>query len=179
MALKMRLQRGGAAHAPVYRVVVAESRYTRDGRFVEKLGTYWPQAKNPADELQLNLERCDYWQSVGAQPSDTVKSLIKQARGMRPEDLAAPIGQATAEANKSPKPAATPPAAAVMEKPAEVEQPAAAEAQPPVAAEEPTESAAEETPAEAAPQSEEAVKAAEEGEAPEGQVTGEEPEKKD
>ncbi len=79
MALKIKLQRGGATHNPVYRVVVAEARGRRDGRFVEKLGTYSPKQK--ADkQLALNVERADYWISVGAVPTDTTKALIKQAR---------------------------------------------------------------------------------------------------
>lgn len=79
MALKIKLQRGGATHNPVYRVVVAEARGRRDGRFVEKLGTYSPKQK--ADkQLTLDVERVDYWISVGAIPTDTSNSLIKQAR---------------------------------------------------------------------------------------------------
>lgn len=79
MALKIKLQRAGATHNPVYRVVVAEARGRRDGRFVEKLGTYLPKQK--ADkQLQLNVERADYWVSVGAIPTDTSAALIKQAR---------------------------------------------------------------------------------------------------
>lgn len=79
MALKIKLQRAGATHNPVYRVVVAEARGRRDGRFVEKLGTYLPKQKEDK-QLQLNVERADYWMSVGAIPTDTSASLIKQAR---------------------------------------------------------------------------------------------------
>ncbi|MBC2605086.1 30S ribosomal protein S16 [Pelagicoccus albus] len=80
MALKIKLQRAGATHEPVYRVVVAEARGRRDGRFVEKLGTYLPKQKDAAKQLELNVERAEYWMSVGAQPTDTSNSLIKRAR---------------------------------------------------------------------------------------------------
>ena len=80
MALKIKLQRGGATHNPVYRVVVAEARGRRDGRFVEKLGTYLPSPKGKQIELTLDVERADYWMSVGAKPTETANSLIKRAR---------------------------------------------------------------------------------------------------
>ena len=80
MALKIRFQRGGSAHNPIYRVVVAESSTRRDGRFVEKLGYYNPQPKGEAKRQELNLERVDYWLSVGAQPTDSARNLIKRAR---------------------------------------------------------------------------------------------------
>jgi small subunit ribosomal protein S16 len=80
MAVKIRLQRGGATHAPYYRVVVADGRARRDGRFVEKVGIYDPKNKDEAKQVNLNLERVDYWLGVGAQPSDTVRSLIKRIR---------------------------------------------------------------------------------------------------
>ena len=84
MALKIKLQSGGATHNPIYRVVVAEARGRRDGRFVEKLGTYIPRAKGQQIELTLNVERADYWTSVGAIPTDTTKALIKRARKETP-----------------------------------------------------------------------------------------------
>lgn len=80
MALKIRLQRHGASHRPFYRMVVTEATARRDGRFVEVLGTYEPQASKPENELLLKLERIDYWKSVGAKPTDTAASLIRQAR---------------------------------------------------------------------------------------------------
>ena len=89
MALKIRLSRIGTTHAPVYHVVVAEARSRRDGRPAELLGTYNPRAKG--DQLTLNVERADYWISQGAKPTDTAKSLIKQAR------KAAPVKTETAE----------------------------------------------------------------------------------
>jgi len=80
MALKIRLQRGGAAHSPIYRVVVAEASCRRDGRFVESLGQYNPQARGQNQEVTLNLERTDYWLSVGAKPTDTAAGIIRRAR---------------------------------------------------------------------------------------------------
>jgi small subunit ribosomal protein S16 len=102
MALKIRLQRHGASHRPFYRMVVTEATARRDGRFVEVLGTYEPQSKRPEDELKLKLDRVDYWQSVGAKPTDTAASLIRKARRVVPAEAAtteaATTEAATAEA---------------------------------------------------------------------------------
>ena len=75
--VKIRLRRMGAKKAPFYRVVVAESKYARDGRFIEEIGTYNPLVE-PA-EIKIDSERADYWIKNGAQPIDTVKSLLKKA----------------------------------------------------------------------------------------------------
>ena len=83
--IKIRLQRNGARHAPFYRMVVAPSQARRDGRFIEVLGTYNPQAHKRDEELKLKIDRIDYWLGVGAQPTDTARSLIRQGR-MSPED---------------------------------------------------------------------------------------------
>ncbi len=74
MAVKIRLKRMGAKKKPFYRVVVADSRFPRDGRFIEELGTYNP-LKAPA-EVNLDMEKVDKWIKNGAQPTDTVRSLI-------------------------------------------------------------------------------------------------------
>ena len=74
--LSIRLRRAGATRKPHYRVVVADSREPRDGRFVEVLGHYDPR-KQPA-VVKIDTERTDYWIGKGAQPSDTVRSLLKQ-----------------------------------------------------------------------------------------------------
>lgn len=97
MALKIRLQRHGASHRPFYRMVVTEALARRDGRFVEVLGTYEPQAKRPEDELKVKLDRVDYWKSVGAKPTDTVASLIRKARREAPAE-AATVETTTVEA---------------------------------------------------------------------------------
>ena len=78
--IKIRLQRHGARHAPFYRMVVAPSTARRDGKFIEVLGTYNPQAHLRTEELKLKMERIDHWLGVGAQPTDTAKSLIRQGR---------------------------------------------------------------------------------------------------
>jgi ribosomal protein S16 len=88
MALKIRLQRHGASHRPFYRMVVTEAAARRDGRFVEVLGTYEPQAARKSDELKLKLDRIDYWKSVGAKPTDTAGSLIRKARREAPAEAA-------------------------------------------------------------------------------------------
>ncbi len=75
--VKIRLRRMGAKKAPYYRIVVADSRYPRDGRFIEELGTYEPLAEPSA--IKVNAERAKYWIGCGAQPTDTVKTLLKKA----------------------------------------------------------------------------------------------------
>ena len=77
MAVKIRLRRMGAKKAPFYRVVVADSRYPRDGRFIEEIGYYNP-ATNPA-EVKIDTEKATEWLKKGAQPTDTVKSLLKKS----------------------------------------------------------------------------------------------------
>ena len=74
--LKIRLRRMGAKKAPYYRIVVADSRSPRDGRFIEELGTYDPMAEG--EKLKVDLERVKYWVSNGAQPTDTVRGLLKK-----------------------------------------------------------------------------------------------------
>ncbi len=77
MALKIRLTRGGRKKRPFYSVVVADSRMPRDGRFIEKLGTYNPLlAKDDANRVTLNGERIKYWLDQGAQPSDRVATFL-------------------------------------------------------------------------------------------------------
>lgn len=75
--LKIRLRRMGAKKAPFYRVVVADSRYPRDGRFIEELGHYNPTT-NPV-EIKIDVEKAQAWIKNGAQPTETVKSLLKKA----------------------------------------------------------------------------------------------------
>ena len=75
--VKIRLRRMGAKKAPFYRIVVADSRYPRDGRFIEEIGYYNPVA-NPS-ELNVDVDRAQAWIKTGAQPTDTVKRLLKQA----------------------------------------------------------------------------------------------------
>lgn len=84
MAVKIRLQRGGATHKPYYRVVVSDERARRDGRFIERVGSYDPKNKKQDLQIALEMERIDYWLGVGAQPTDTVRSLIRQVRRKLP-----------------------------------------------------------------------------------------------
>ena len=78
MAVRIRMKRIGTTNTPAYRIVVADSRSPRDGKFIEELGTYQPHKKS--DTFTLNLERAEYWLGKGAQPSETVASFIKKAR---------------------------------------------------------------------------------------------------
>lgn len=77
MAVKMRLRRMGAKKAPSYRIVVADSRYPRDGRFIEEIGFYNPMT-SPA-EVKIDAEKAKKWIGNGAQPTETVRSLLKNA----------------------------------------------------------------------------------------------------
>ena len=76
MATKIRLQRGGRKGYAVYRIVIADARAPRDGRFTEKIGMYNPNT-NPAT-VELNFDRALYWVEVGAQPTDTVRNILKR-----------------------------------------------------------------------------------------------------
>ncbi len=75
----IRLARGGSKNRPFYHVVVTDSRNSRDGRYIERLGFFNPFARGNEETLRLNDERISYWRSVGAQPSDRVAKLIKGA----------------------------------------------------------------------------------------------------
>ena len=74
--VKIRLRRMGAKKAPFYRIVVADSRSPRDGRFIEELGTYDPSAEE--NKIKVDMERAKYWIANGAQPTDTVRGLLKK-----------------------------------------------------------------------------------------------------
>lgn len=77
MAVKIRLRRMGAKKNPFYRIVVADSRYPRDGRFIEEIGTYDP-LKTPAD-VKIDADKAKQWIANGAQPTDTVRVLLKKS----------------------------------------------------------------------------------------------------
>jgi len=168
--IKIRLQRHGARHAPFYRMVVAPSQARRDGKFIEVLGTYNPQAHKREEELKLKIDRVDHWLGVGAQPTDTAKSLIRQGR-MSPEewlkradklaesklkrkskgDTAPSMEENAGEPAAEEKPAEEAPAAEepkAEEKPAEEEKKEEPAAEEPKAEEKPVEEAKEEAPAE-------------------------------
>ena len=76
--VSIRLRREGTKNSPYYRVVVADQRSPRDGKFIEQVGVYDPKKKG--SNAQLAVDRLDYWMSQGAQPSDTVRSLLNRAK---------------------------------------------------------------------------------------------------
>ena len=130
MGLVIRLTRVGAKKRPQYRVVVADSRYPRDGRFLEKLGTYNPMLpKEGGKRVQLELERVKHWLSKGAQPSDRVARFLDAAGLMKrkprnnPQKAKPKVKGDTAAAGGEAAPAApaatAKPAEAPAEKPAE------------------------------------------------------------
>ena len=80
MAMKIRLARGGSKKRPFYRIVAADSRMPRDGRFIEKLGTYNPLlAKDSEDRVKMNIERIKHWMDLGAKPTDRVSRMLEAA----------------------------------------------------------------------------------------------------
>ncbi len=139
MPLKIRMARAGAKKRPQFRVVVADSRFPRDGRFIEKLGTYNPMLpKDSKERVQLDLERVKHWLSKGAQPSDRVSRFLDAAGLMKrkprnnPEKAiprkekkaAAEAAAAAAAATPAAAPAAAAPAAAPAPAAPAAEQPA-------------------------------------------------------
>ncbi len=78
MAVKIRLKRFGRRHRSFYRVTAVDSRKPRDGRVIEELGWYDPEAKQPEKQVSLNRERIEHWLRHGAQPSDTVAKLLER-----------------------------------------------------------------------------------------------------
>ena len=114
MSLKIRLTRGGAKKRPYYRIVVADSRSPRDGRFIEKIGSYDPmKAKDAADRVVLDLEKVQAWLAKGAQPTDRVlrfldaAGLVKRAARNNP-NKAVPGEKAKERAEKKAAKAAQP-----------------------------------------------------------------------
>jgi len=122
MAVSIRLRREGAKNRPYYKVVVADSRSPRDGKFIELIGTYDP--KKPDHNSTLKLDRIDHWISQGAQPSDTVRSLIKKNK-MQSASATPEVAAPTASPDE-PAAAVEPAAPTVMaeESTAAVESPA-------------------------------------------------------
>jgi small subunit ribosomal protein S16 len=113
MAVTIRLRREGARNRPYYKVVVADSRSPREGKFIEIIGTYDP--KKPDHNSTLKLDRAEYWIARGAQPSDTVRSLIKKNKdpeAAAKKAAAVAAKKAAAAPKAAPAPVATEPAAA-------------------------------------------------------------------
>jgi small subunit ribosomal protein S16 len=145
----IRLSRSGSKQKPYYNVVVQDSHKRRDGRFIERIGFYNPMANDGAETLRLNLERITFWQSKGAQLSDTVGRIVKlNAKGADGLTAMKKKDQAKADAKKAKKLAA----AAAEAQAAAAEAPAAEEAAP--AAEEAAPAAEEAAPAAEAPAAE-------------------------
>jgi small subunit ribosomal protein S16 len=96
MAVSIRLRREGAKNSPYYKVVVADSRSPRDGKFIEIVGTYDPKKKD--HNSTLKLDRVEHWISKGAKPSDTVRSLVKKNRKLAASAPAPTAPAETAEA---------------------------------------------------------------------------------
>ncbi len=78
MAVRIRLKRFGRTHRPFYRLTAVDSRNQRDGRVLEELGTYDPAQRDASKQVVVRAERVQYWLSVGAQPSDTVRNLLSR-----------------------------------------------------------------------------------------------------
>jgi small subunit ribosomal protein S16 len=181
MALSMRLSRGGSKKRPYYKIVVADARAPRDGKFIERIGSYNPQLpKDSAERMILDTERAKHWLAAGAQPSDRVARFLdvagvkerkvknnpnKGEPGQKAKDRAEDKATKLAEAEEAAAAAAAAPAPEPEPEPEVVEEVAAEEATPAVeeapAAEEaaPAEAAAEE----AAPAAEEATEEKAEG----------------
>ncbi len=87
--VKIRLSRGGAKARPFYHIVVADERSGRDGRNIERVGFYNPVAAGQEAPLEVKLDRVDHWVGVGAQMTDKVRALVKQARKQQPAAEAA------------------------------------------------------------------------------------------
>jgi small subunit ribosomal protein S16 len=98
MAVAIRLRREGALNQPYYKIIVTDKRSPRDGKFIEIIGTYDP--KKPDHNSTIKLDRAEYWISKGAQPSDTVRSLIKKNKKEAAKTTAPPEITAPAEAAK-------------------------------------------------------------------------------
>jgi small subunit ribosomal protein S16 len=181
MAVKMRLKRIGMKNTPVFRIVVTDGRSPRDGRFIEEIGTYWP-LKEGADNFTINLDRTKYWRGVGAQPSETVASIIKRA--LRAEKGLEPKAKKVKKVKEEPKAeepevkAEEPKAEEAVEETPEAPEPKAEEAAPEVVEEKAEEAAAEEAAAEGKseePVAEEPAKEAEAIDEPKAEEKPEEP----
>ncbi len=159
MAMKIRLARGGSKKRPFYSIVAADSRMPRDGRFIEKLGTYNPLLPKDSEErVKMNMERVEYWLGQGAQPTDRISRMLEAAGKIEKKERSNPQ---KAEPGEKAKDRAEEKAAKAEEAKAAAEAPVEEPAE--EAVEEVAEEAAEETAAEA---TEEAAEEAAAEEAP-------------
>ena len=156
MAMKIRLARGGSKKRPFYRIVAADSRMPRDGRFIEKLGTYNPLLpKDSEDRVKMNVERVQYWMDQGAKPTDRIARFLEAAGVVEKTERSNPQkAQPGKKAQERAEEKAEKAAAAAEAEAAPAEEPVAEEA---AAEEAPAEEAAtEEAPAEEAVEEEKA-----------------------
>ena len=171
MALKIRLARGGAKKRPFYRIVVAEASAPRDGRYVERVGTYNPMVPKDHDQrLTVKAERITYWLGQGAQPTERVQKMLAgaglaEAPVIREQPKKSAPGRKRAEREAEEAAAAADVAAATADEAAAAEEPAE---------EAPAEEAAAEAPAEEAPAEEAAAEEAPAEEAPAEEGSSEE-----
>ena len=107
MAVKIRMKRLGRRHRPFYRICVMDSRKPRNGKAIEEVGHYDPMVTDKSKRVELNLERVDYWLSVGAKPSDNVATLIKKVKTNTFGTAAAPAPMAEPKPLPEPEPAAS------------------------------------------------------------------------
>ena len=126
MAMKIRLARGGSKKRPHYSIVASDSRMPRDGRFLEKLGTYDPMlAKDDENRIKMNLDRIKDWLSKGAQPTDRIARFLEAAgvlaKTVRANPKSAVPGKAMADRARKKATAAAAPAEVMAETPAAVE----------------------------------------------------------
>ena len=138
MAVRIRMKRMGRTHRPFYRICVMDQKVQRDGKAIEEVGTYDPMIRDKSQRVTVDLERVDYWLSVGAQPTDKVAILLRKVRD---NEWGAVKEPPPMEAPKQPEP--EPESAPEPEASAEGEETAAAEG----GSEESAEAPAEETPA--------------------------------
>ena len=106
MSVRIRMTRMGRKHRPFYRIVVIDRQKAREGKTIEEVGHYDPMVKDKAARVKLNMERIEYWQSVGAQPSDRVATLIKKVKTNRWGEQKAAPPLTPQKAPKAPAPAA-------------------------------------------------------------------------
>ena len=136
MAMKIRLARGGSKKRPFYSIVAADSRMPRDGRFIEKLGTYNPMLPKDSEErVKMNMERVKYWLGEGAQPTDRISRMLEAAGELPKKDRSNPkkgtpgkAAQARVEEKAAKVAAAAEAAAAPVEEAPAEEAPAEEEA---------------------------------------------------
>ena len=106
MSVRIRMTRMGRKHRPFYRIVVIDRQKAREGKAIEEVGHYDPMVKDKAARVKLNMERIDYWKSVGALPSDRVATLIKKMKTNNWGAQKAPPPLTPQKAPKAPAPAA-------------------------------------------------------------------------